>query len=115
MTRFNPSEINHLLDHPSPDGHRGHVPEGFFDDVERRILDATVHARPTPRHNHRLWWSVAAAVLVVLSVGLRFIPHPTTEEFTDIDDLYALSLETSDEEAYELDEIYECDIFLEEL
>ena len=143
MTRYNPADIDHLLEHPASQHTPSDVPDDFFATMERRILAATVEAeQPTAetaqpsiemtsatltpkrhiRRAHPLWYAAAAAVLLlVCGITLKYLPHNdslTTPEQTpiyDIDNLYAVTDDTDDSEIDALEDIYEADIFLGEL
>lgn len=130
MTRFNPTDVDHLLEHPEPQHTPDDLPDDFFATMEQRILAATVETEQptveTPkihiRRAHPLWYAAAAAVLLlVCGVTLKYLPHhdapanPESAQNYDIDDLYAVTDDTDDGEIDILEDIYEADIFLEEL
>lgn len=149
MTRFNPTDVDHLLEQPASQPTPSDLPDDFFATMERRILAATVEAeqctaeaeQPTAetkqsadttvapftpklhiRRAHPLWYAAAAAVLLlVCGVTLKYLPHhdaltnPETVQTYDIDNIYAVTDNTDDGEIDILEDIYEADIFLEEL
>lgn len=137
MTRFNPTDVDHLLEHPAPHPAPDDLPDDFFATMEQRILAATVEAeqptveaeQPTVevpklhiRRAHPFWYAAAAAVLLlVCGVTLKYLPHheavtnPESAQTYDIDELYAVTDDTDDGEIDILEDIYEADIFLEEL
>lgn len=130
MTRFNPTDVDHLLEQPASQPTPSDLPDDFFATMERRILAATVEAEQptveTPklhiRRAHPLWYAAAAAVLLlVCGVTLKYLPHhdaltnPETVQTYDIDNIYAVTDNTDDGEIDILEDIYEADIFLEEL
>lgn len=142
MTRFNPTDVDHLLEQPASQPTPSDLPDDFFATMERRILAATVEVeQPTAeteqsaattvephtpklhiRRAHPLWYAAAAAVLLlVCGVTLKYLPHhdaltnPETVQTYDIDNIYAVTDNTDDGEIDILEDIYEADIFLEEL
>lgn len=142
MTRFNPTDVDHLLEQPASQHTPSDLPDDFIATMERRILAATVEVeQPTAeteqsaattvephtpklhiRRAHPLWYAAAAAVLLlVCGVTLKYLPHhdaltnPETVQTCDIDNIYAVTDNTDDGEIDILEDIYEADIFLEEL
>lgn len=144
MTRYNPSDVDHLLEHPAARHTPTDLPADYFSTMEQRILAATVLADKTAeehteeagkpaetalatmaaprthsiRHAHPLWFAAAAAVLLlVCGITLKYLPHHdnASNAAYDIDNLYAVTDDTDDGEIDDLEEIYEADVFLEDL
>lgn len=149
MKRFTSAEIDHLLEHPAQSRATDDLPDDFFEQMEQRILSATVEAdaetpeavapeakvsaRPRRFHLRPLWAAAAAAVvLIVCTFAVKNMHHvdpqaddtatesyatvlDATEGYESDDDLYALSPEADDNDIEDLDEIYEADIFLNEM
>lgn len=161
MRRFNSTDITRLLERPMANRATAEVPEGFFEDMERRILDATVDAtEPLPEEPKKPIISMpampkvhmpsmpkvnmpampkvsmpampklseksahtlklaAAAVAFVLICGLtiKFMPRITHDVAVEggNHDVYAVSDNASESEINDLEEIYEADIFLQDM
>lgn len=142
MKRFTPAEIDQLLAQPAENQATASLPEDFFEQMEQRILAATVEAEsnvpevsPSPRRFRlRPLWAAAAAavVLLVCTVAVKNLlsvapqsgeaaaesyatVFDDTEGYDADDDLYALTPEADDNDLNDLDEIYEADLFLREL
>lgn len=43
MTKFNSTDISRILERPKPNRETAELPEGFFDEIEERIIDATIN------------------------------------------------------------------------
>lgn len=121
MNRFRPEDIDHLLSQPAPPESRAtaDVPRDFFSTMEQRILSATVEAAPaTPSAAPRrrpLWLAAAAVALVIVcGITVKFLPRTASVQ-NDIDNIYAASELTAPDDIDELHDIYDADIFLEEL
>lgn len=144
MTRYNPSDVDHLLEHHASRRTPDDLPDDFFATMEQRILAATIYADKTAedhaeeaaetaettlatpaaphtsriRHAHPLWFAAAAAVLLlVCGITLKYLPHHNNANNAayDIDNLYAVTDDMDDGEIDELEEIYDADVFLEDL
>lgn len=171
MTRFKPAEIERLLSQPARNRATAEVPEGFFEDMEQRILGATVDPAPEAKaetqkpasrslhmpkmpkmpkiskmpktdeasgvaglkHIGKPWIAAAAAAAVLIVSGVSialFGSHddapvadsstaaPTTidvQSIDKVDDIYAVNEESDASTIEELEEIYEADVFLEEM
>lgn len=162
MTRFKPAEIERLLSQPARNRATAEVPEGFFEDMEKRILAATVDPapeakaetqKPASRSFHmpkisktdeapgvaglkrigKPWMAAAAAAVVLIVSGVSialFGSHddapvadsstavPTSidvQSIDKVDDIYAVNDESDASTIEELEEIYEADVFLEEM
>lgn len=162
MTRFKPAEIERLLSQPARNRATAEVPEGFFEDMEKRILAATVDPAPEAKaetqkpasRSFRMpkisktdeapgvaglkrigkpWMAAAAAAVVLIVSGVSialFGGHddapvadtstavPTSidvQSIDKVDDIYAVNDESDASTIEELEEIYEADVFLEEM
>lgn len=161
MTRFNSTDVTRLLERPMANRATAEVPEGFFEDIEKRILDATVDAKePLPEEPKKPIISMpsmpkvhmpsmpkvsvpsmpkvsmptmpgisakaarslkiaaaAVALIVVCGLAIKFMPHtmqaPAFEGGTT--DIFAVSDNATEGEINDLEEIYEADIFLEDM
>lgn len=123
MSKFSPAEIDAFLDAKAQHPVATDVPEGFFENMEERILSAvSAEAKPTPsvsikpRQTRRLWMSgVAAAVLILLcTTAIKYSQHITVPASPQ-NGLYTVGAEMTEGEIEDLCEMYDADLFLEEL
>lgn len=122
MSKYSPSEIDALLDGMVPKTTTtDDLPADFFDNFEARILAQTVEAPaaivPLKPRSRRPWLYAVAAAAVLLFVA-AFAMHHSNSISTSIegpDDIYAVTDEMTIDDIQDLDELFEADVFLEEL
>lgn len=118
MTRFNPADIDLLLDDKSRQHHHlDDVPDRFFNDNERAILRIVSAERAIRRRNHSMWYAAAA---VTLLLAASFAVRWATDAYSPIiqtDELYTVH---GDEEGVDvndeldtLEELEESDLFIQ--
>lgn len=140
MSKFSPADIDALLDKKAPQCPAASVPDDFFATMEQRIIDATINAEAatpntatrTPeaevaaaprivalkpfRRQRTKWLAAAAAVaLVLVSVLSVKYGHRIVTNASDAGDIYAVTEGMTENDIDNLDELFEADVFLEEL
>lgn len=134
MPKFSPVEIDAFLSTKAQRPEVTDVPADFFENMEARILAAVSAETRNPatanteaatpptkgqrRHRTHIKWSIAAAAAAILVIVCTFTikysynhAHPCKA----IDNIYAITDGMTDDEIEDLDELYEADLFLEEL
>lgn len=117
MSKFTPTEIDALLNAKGTLPHEADIPANFFEDMEERILTATT-GRQTQSHTfaRKKWFAVTATAMLLLVCAITLqnvqrIASPTTLS----GGIYAASDNTSDDDLYDLNELYDADLFLAEI
>lgn len=123
MSKFTPDEIDAMLNAKATRPASDDIPAGFFDDFADRVVEAAT-ADPSdtntivmqPRPAHRKWWYVAAAAVLLFVCGFA-VQHVRSIATTieSHDDIYAVTDDMTEDDINDLDELYEADVFLEEL
>lgn len=120
MSKFSPTEIDAFLDQKATLPDAADIPDGFFDDMEARILAAADAERTTthaiamkPRSTRRKWMYAAAAAILLFAVGFAIhSTHRIMDIADDTFDVYAVTDDMTDDDIDELDDLFEADIFL---
>lgn len=121
MSKYSTSEIDALLNNkPISPATSNDLPTDFFATMEARILaKAEAEPKPTialkPRTSHRRWMYAAAAVLLFVVAFAVQHGHRIATTIDTTDDIYAVTEGMTDDDIEDLDELYEADVFLEEL
>lgn len=121
MSKFSPSEVDALLNgKPTSPATSDDLPADFFATMEARILAKTAaEPAPTialkPRSRNSRWMYAAAAVLLFVVAFAVQHGHRIATTIDTTDDIYAVTEDMTDDDIEDLDELYEADVFLEEL
>lgn len=134
MTKFSPADIDALLDAKGQRPDSSDVPTAFFEKMEERIL-AAVATEPTvaiaaiaeakaantvamPHHRSRRSWMYAAAAVIVLTLvstlSIKYV-YDYSQPSEHLDNIYAVTDDMTDDDIDNLDDLYESDVFLEQL
>lgn len=131
MARFSPTDIDALLETKTPAPAATDIPDGFFDDMQSRILAAAT--APTavqideeiedgngrivqlPLWRRHAMWRVSAAAVVLLCLSAIAVKYTYDRSLLNESDsnIYAVAADATDSDIESLDDLYEADVFLE--